>query len=946
MPQDIIVNITTKQDGITPGIEKLDQLHTKVDEVSGSVKKQQAIIDDTTSSVKKYTDTMANAQKVALGDYGAQAIADLKKALSDTNVPLQVLRNSMKQVQDLVTGGKAPFQLFGQGGKAKLEEMNTLIAQARMKIQEFNEATEEGSTGTTKIRSDISTSVDLLAKMLISGEATAEQIWEMAKAGGELKDKYAEAQAQVNMMANNNAGWDAMREGIKGVTGAVQVGAGLTSLFGKANEDAMKTVARLNEIMIISQGINELVNLTKKDNIAYTYAQVQAEKLYAFVVGQSTGAVKALKLVIASTGVGFLLIALFNLATNFDKVAKAIRGTNLQLEANLELAKKGVDASAETIKGLDLQIKYMKLAGMSEESMIKVRQIAYEQQIKNIKGLANAQNALIEDAERKNKTFQKWKKAGFSFLGSVFYVDDAELQELKESGKKLQDQLNEATGNFLDTEIALKELAKEKDMKRQADAKKALEDWANTQKKLMQDDIDRIRTRLLEVEKNSKAELELKEQLILAETKLANFQATIAKQELQNAQAQADILEIESQYNVRKLEIAKQLIQDKLDVVAKGTRQELALQVQMYRLQEAMEVTAMYNSAHTAEEKEKLVASIKKKYRAMENNLFKAFLQEQKDLEAEQEDERQKIFMTRAQEKRNAIEEMVNAQIEATKKLMDEQEKAREMLSSVIDGIQQQFNSINQLAMQNLQKRTEEQVQALTKQKDKELRNHELTEAQKNKINERYAKQVADLRTKQAIAEKQQALANIAMNSAMAEIKIYAQTPPPQPAFFISTAMLAIATALQLATVGRQPIPQFEKGTKSAPPGFKWVGEAGPELIHDQGGYPIITNQESRQLASLLDKYGIGHTIGKGSIPDLALNSPNLTGAHLTKVAIETTGTQGIDHDKLGRAISRHIAQAMKDDPKVHVSIDKNGIHTYLVEANARTEFLTNEYQA
>jgi hypothetical protein len=45
-------------------------------------------------------------------------------------------------------------------------------------------------------------------------------------------------------------------------------------------------------------------------------------------------------------------------------------------------------------------------------------------------------------------------------------------------------------------------------------------------------------------------------------------------------------------------------------------------------------------------------------------------------------------------------------------------------------------------------------------------------------------------------------------------------------------------------------IPGFAGGTKNAPKGWKLVGEEGPELIYDGGGYPIFNNKESMDIMS------------------------------------------------------------------------------------------------
>lgn len=67
----------------------------------------------------------------------------------------------------------------------------------------------------------------------------------------------------------------------------------------------------------------------------------------------------------------------------------------------------------------------------------------------------------------------------------------------------------------------------------------------------------------------------------------------------------------------------------------------------------------------------------------------------------------------------------------------------------------------------------------------------------------------------------------------------------------IAATFVAFAAGLKKA----KSAPGFAKGTKSAPPGYKWVGEQGPELINDGGGYRIFTNRESQDIVNNYPKY-------------------------------------------------------------------------------------------
>ena len=130
-------------------------------------------------------------------------------------------------------------------------------------------------------------------------------------------------------------------------------------------------------------------------------------------------------------------------------------------------------------------------------------------------------------------------------------------------------------------------------------------------------------------------------------------------------------------------------------------------------------------------------------------------------------------------------------------------------------------------------------------------RNYELNAAgddakKKDDINKKYAKKEAELKTKQAKADKLNALFNIAINTAASIMATLARYPLPAglPLVILNAAMGAV----QLAAVAARPIPKFAKGTRNAPGGIAEVGEAGHELIEQDG---LVTYVEKPTIMNL-----------------------------------------------------------------------------------------------
>jgi hypothetical protein len=147
----------------------------------------------------------------------------------------------------------------------------------------------------------------------------------------------------------------------------------------------------------------------------------------------------------------------------------------------------------------------------------------------------------------------------------------------------------------------------------------------------------------------------------------------------------------------------------------------------------------------------------------------------------------------------------------------------------------------------------EQRDKALTESYDKELKAIELsgkskaqqeidkrrleaqTEAQRKRIDR---DRIAAAR-KKARADKAADIANIITSTAVAVVNALKSFPPPA-----SYAMAAFTGAIGLANLARAaaaPLPQFAKGTNSAPGGLAVVSERGQELVIEPSGKKYLT---------------------------------------------------------------------------------------------------------
>lgn len=191
---------------------------------------------------------------------------------------------------------------------------------------------------------------------------------------------------------------------------------------------------------------------------------------------------------------------------------------------------------------------------------------------------------------------------------------------------------------------------------------------------------------------------------------------------------------------------------------------------------------------------------------------------------------------------------------------------------------------------------------------------------------QKYAKEIAELKRKQAVADKEAAAFNIVINTAIAISKVAAQTGVL--ATVLSIAIGALGAA-QLATVLAQPIPAFKKGTKKAPGGFKLVGEEGPELLYDKGGYQVFNAGDTKQFFE-----------NPFAFPELL---PSIPDEILTQY-ITNKGGEQVDYNSLGRSIAKHIGNEIEKHPKVAVNINERGFQKHIDEGMSRRKYWDDKF--
>ena len=241
---------------------------------------------------------------------------------------------------------------------------------------------------------------------------------------------------------------------------------------------------------------------------------------------------------------------------------------------------------------------------------------------------------------------------------------------------------------------------------------------------------------------------------------------------------------------------------------------------------------------------------------------------------------------------------------------------AAQVTSAVLDGF-----------MNLMQQQTQNELTALSKRYDAELRLADGNEQKVMELNEKRRQEEKELRTKEFEAQRSAAIAQVVFKTAPIIAEYFVS------GFLAPLAIAGLATAAaQIAFIAAQPVPEFKEGTKGKPfkGGKAIVGEIGKEWVVTTSGAVY----ETPGVATLVD-------LPKGSqvIPHHeVIKSERFMGSKLMN--------QGRGESGNGQLVERLISieNTLSKLPITSLTMDERGFTKKIQTKSRETKILNNRF--
>lgn len=254
---------------------------------------------------------------------------------------------------------------------------------------------------------------------------------------------------------------------------------------------------------------------------------------------------------------------------------------------------------------------------------------------------------------------------------------------------------------------------------------------------------------------------------------------------------------------------------------------------------------------------------------------------------------------------------------------------------AAVQAAQSTINQIYADASAQRQQHMQDEVKALEDQKNKELQNTNLTKQQQANIEARYAQKEKQVKLEawkaDQKAKEQQAIINglLAITATFAEFG--------WPAGIIPAAIQAAATAIIVGEIAGQSPPKFKHGK---------VDIQGPGTNTSDSIPALISKGESVIKADSTAKWKEALTaINNDQFEHyLMAKVKDFVFPHIPEDVNPSIPAESIDYKKLASEIASQMKGVIPGSKSMHFNIDKDGIHTLVMEGNTQTEFKNNRY--
>lgn len=274
-------------------------------EISGTNKQLLSVLNESKKAIQEFQGAAVLGGKEMDGAFNRAAQA-IDKAFANIDVIVDTNKAAIRELEDEYKRlGLEASKALSAGNKEEATALQAKQAQIREEInlrqqvidetgkqadallreeqqlKKAQQAAEQNANAHTSLRMQLRNVREQLAQMEEAGLRGTDTFKKLQQEAGRLANAIGDAQTQARIFSHDNAGLQGMIAGLSGVAGAFSAAQGAVALFAGENENLQKIMLKVQALMSITMGLQQVANALNKDSAFMLVTVAKAKELLA-----------------------------------------------------------------------------------------------------------------------------------------------------------------------------------------------------------------------------------------------------------------------------------------------------------------------------------------------------------------------------------------------------------------------------------------------------------------------------------------------------------------------------------------------------------------------------------------------------------------------------------------------------------------------------------------
>lgn len=395
----VINNKIAEQRKVIDGVNSdLDKMQRKLQTMKPGAGQQELIAEISACKKVLAEETGALQQLEKEHQQAKQGVAQLEQEYRKITISEEQAASASKSLTDKITEQKAVIKQVeadvrslqkaydnAAPGNAKTSALSELEAAKRALAEEegvlagLTAEQEKNKESNKRLSRQLRELQNDMAKMRLNGEQNTEEYRQMAEKAALLSDTLGDLRQQTRILSDDDANLQGFISGVNGLSGAFTTATGVMSLFASENENLMKVQARVQSVMAITMGLQQMFNALNKDSAFRLVTVTKAKNLLTaanYRLATSLGISNAAATALMATLTLGLSVVITGLIVAWNKYSDAQEEAARKAQERVEIESQGRAEMIKTRFEIDTTRESLKnFTGSKEEEKKKCEEV-------------------------------------------------------------------------------------------------------------------------------------------------------------------------------------------------------------------------------------------------------------------------------------------------------------------------------------------------------------------------------------------------------------------------------------------------------------------------------------------------------------------------------------------------------------------------------------------